>query len=81
MTVSNDALTELQFSHTTDESFSSLFCGNHEDLIGNLTADLATNADDLCGMVNELNATPKDIRVGHLNICSLRDKIDELILD
>ena len=79
-TLSNDALTELPFSHTTDESFSSLFGGNHEDSIGNLTADLATNADDLYNMANELNAAPKDIRVGHLNICSLRNKIDELRL-
>ena len=79
-TVSNDALTQLPFSHTTDESFFSLFGGNHEDVIGNLTADLATNADDLCGMVNELNATSKYIRVGHLNMCSLCNKIDELRL-
>ena len=79
-TLSNDALTELPFSHTTDESFSSLFGGNHEDSIGNLTADLATNADDLYNMANELNAAPKDSRVGHLNICSLRNKIDELRL-
>ncbi|KAK2548588.1 hypothetical protein P5673_031180 [Acropora cervicornis] len=31
-------------------------------------------------MASELNATPKDIRVGHLNICSLRNKIYELRL-
>ena len=74
------ALTELPFSYTTHESFSSLFGGNHEDSKGNLTADLATNADDLYNMANELNAAPKDIRVGHLNICSLRNKIDELRL-
>ena len=79
-TLSNDALTELSFSHTTDESFSLLFGGNHQDSIGNLTADLATNADDLFNMANELNAAPKDISVGHLNICSLRNKIDELRL-
>ena len=51
-TLSNDALTELPFSHTTDESFSSLFGGNHHDSIGNLTADLETNADDLYNMAN-----------------------------
>ena len=79
-TLSNDALTELPFSHTTDESFSSLFGGNHQDLIGNLTPDLATNADDFYNVANELNVAPKDTRVGHLNICSLRNKIDELRL-
>ena len=80
-TSSNDALTALPFSHTTNESFSSLFGGNHQDLIGNLTADLASNADDLYNnMANELNAAPKDIRVGHLNISSLHNKIDELRL-
>ena len=45
-----------------------------------MTADLATKADDLYNMANELNAAPKDIRVGHLNICSLGNKIDELRL-
>ena len=45
-----------------------------------MTAELATNADDLYNMTNEPNAAPKDIRVGHLNICSLRNKIDELRL-
>ena len=79
-TLRNDVSTELPFSHTTDESFSLLFGGNHEESIGNLTADLATNADDLYNMANVLNAAPKDIRVGHLNICSLRNKIDELRL-
>ena len=33
-TLSNDALTKLPFSHTTDESFSSLLGSNHEDAIG-----------------------------------------------
>ena len=46
-TSSNDALTALPFSHTTDESFSLLFGGNQQESIGNLTADLASNADDL----------------------------------
>ena len=41
---------------------------------------MLTNADDLYNMANKLNAAPKDIRVGHLNICSLRNKIDELRL-
>lgn len=59
---------------------SSLFGGNHQDSIENLTAELATNADDLYNMTNELNAAPKDILVGHLNICTLRNKIDELRL-
>ena len=31
-------------------------------------------------MANELSAAPKDTRVGHLNICSLRNKTDELRL-
>ena len=79
-TLSNNALTELQFSHTTDESFSSLFGGNHQDSIGNLTVELAINADDLYNMTNELNVAPKDTRVGHLNICSFRNKIDGLRL-
>ena len=39
-----------------------------------MTAELATNADDLYNMTNELNAAPEDIRVGHLNICRLRNK-------
>ncbi|CAH3161300.1 unnamed protein product [Pocillopora meandrina] len=69
------------FSHTTDESFSSLFGDNHQDSIGDLTAELATNADDLYNMTNELNAAPEDIRVGHLNICNLRNKTDELIAE
>ena len=80
-TFSDDALTELPFSHTTDESLSSLFGGNHQDSIGDLTAELATNADDLYNMTNELNAAPEDIRVGHLNICNLRNKTDELIAE
>lgn len=58
----------------------SLFGDNHEDSIGNLTADLATNVHDFYNMTNQLNAAPKDIRVGHLNICSLRNEIDELRL-
>ena len=38
-----------------------------------MTAELATNADDLYNMTNELNAAPEDIRVGHLKICRLRN--------
>ena len=79
-TLSNNALTELPFSHTTDESFSSLFGGNHQDSIGNLTVELAINADDLYNITNELNVAPKDTRVGHLNICSFRNKIDGIRL-
>ena len=45
-----------------------------------MTADLSTNVDDLYNMANKLNAAPKDIRVGHLNICSLRNKNYELRL-
>ena len=58
----------------SDSAILPLFGGNHQESIGNLTAELATNADDLCNMTNELNAAPEDIRVGHLNICRLRNK-------
>ena len=60
------------FSHCSAviKARSSIFLRSHPEPL--------PNDAYLFDIANELNASPKDLRVGHSNICSLRNKIEEL---
>ena len=59
---------------------------NANDLAGNISiTSQATDSDDnnsfssdLKELTTKLNLSLKDLKIAHLNICSLRNKIDEL---
>ena len=73
------------FDSLSDESFNSLFIQesvvSHETTIASeASSDCNDREDVLHSIACELNTAPKDLRIGHLNIRSLRNKIDELRL-
>ena len=74
----SDLLTALPFSSLSDDSFSSVI-GTHTPPLSDVLPK-----DDECeslftDLIHQLSkCSTKDLKVAHLNICSLRNKIDEL---
>ena len=74
----SDLLTALPFSSLSDDSFSSMIVTHTPPLSDVLPKDDECESPftDLVHQLSKCSA--KDLKVAHLNICSLRNKIDEL---
>ena len=65
----------LPFASLSEESFKSMA---RTDPLHNETSQCDSNSDYLHAIAQEINTSPKDLKVAHLNICSLRNKVEEL---
>ena len=70
---------QLPFASLTDDSFTAAICCEESrppSLSGNGEEE---NESHLSDLVQQLEASSvKDLRVAHLNVCRIRNKIDEL---
>ena len=66
---------ELPFASLTEESFNSTV---RTDPPYNEPSQCGSNSDHLLEIAREINISPQDLKVAHLNICSLRNKVEEL---
>ena len=66
---------ELPFASLSEESFKSTV---RTDPPYNESSLCDSNSDHLLEIAREINISPKDLKVAHLNICSLRNKVEEL---
>ena len=66
---------ELPFASLSEESFNSTVRADppHKE-----SSQCDSNSDHLLEIAREINISPKDLKVVHLNICSLRNKVEEL---
>ena len=65
----------LPFASLSEESFNSTV---RMDPPCNESSECDSNSDHLLDIAQEINISPKDLKVAHLNICSLRNKVEEL---
>ena len=74
----SDLLTALPFSSLSDDSFSSVI-GTHTPPLSDILPKDDECKSPFTDLVHQLSkCSAKDLKVAHLNICSLRNKIDEL---
>ena len=74
----SDLLTALPFSSLSDDSFSSVI-GTHTPPLSDILPKDDECESPFTDLVHQLSkCSAKDLKVAHLNICSLRNKIDEL---
>ena len=66
---------ELPFASLSEESFNSTV---RTDPPYNECSQCSSNSDHLFEIAREINISPKDLKVAHINICSLRNKVEEL---
>ena len=66
---------QLPFASLSEESFNSTV---KTDPPYNESSQCDSNSDHLLEIALEINISPKDLKVAHLNICSLRNKFEEL---
>ena len=73
----SDLLTALPFSSLSDDSFSSVI-GTHTPPFSDVLPKDVECESPFTDLVHQLSkCSGKDLKVAHLNICSLRNKIDE----
>ena len=74
----SDLLTALPFRSLSDDSFSSVI-GTHTPPLSDVLPKDDECESPFTDLVHQLSkCSAKDLKVAHLNICSLRNKIDEL---
>ena len=65
---------ELPFASLSEESFNSTV---RTDPPRNESSQCDSNSDHLLEIAREINISPKDLKLSHLKICSLRNKVEE----
>lgn len=74
----SESQSTFPFASLSDESFLALVEDKEQDISISSLDDTETSIPLIANLAASLDYSPKSLRIAHLNICSLRNKLDEL---